>query len=1017
MERFWTMVDKIIIDEKNSVTNFSATGEGWAKEATLTKLYSLTAGSNVYLNKLSKNTLTPEEFEKAQNDAIKVSKSTSRITDSGFRNLELSSDKNFSYLNSTLSDSFSKMTHGLSSLKNEGLLGTLTYFSSSASKQLASAATAAEGFGAVLFTLPAMLLEFAGIVFEAYEMTSKLTDEYQKMYENGINFTGGLKGMISASGDLGLSTSELVTSFNQFSGAVTSLGTDRAVKLAKQFTDLNRVSGDLGLSNQEAADAVLEYSDMLRTTGLLAGKSNEELAKGAKDYFIELNQISNLTGKNRKELQKEINDRRKNLDLNLAISNKPKEVREKILGSLTALSTLGPTSSKLVEDSLASIFSKKGPLGAITDPAERLILGGSASLRAAMEAAANESKTTGHITAETMASITDSIANSTFATSSQLTGVTGAAGDAAKAVTGMNLEIDAYKESQKRLADQAQAVFDQHLTNETKDQIYTRLANQQAKDNAADSVQTQAKLEAAANSLAAAFEGILVDFVTPMLPALRDLAAITSEVIVGLKQGVDEVKWGFGKIFDLLMIPIYGAIFTFTKLSDVITSITKFFGYGSSNADAASGGNKSSNESMFSIKNLTSDIVVVGTVLLMRKVLTKMGLGSIVKLTENIIKAPFKAAGGLASKGLGSAWNFAKNKMGFGPKELAENFTKGPTPFDLPGKPTIPKALDTASKGLGGAGKIVGEVEKAEESVGGLTNKLEGVKPSKFQFLHDLSKGIASFGTFGVTKGIGNILLMGAGIAGVLYLTAKAAKQFTDVSWEDMAKAGVALVGLGGSLTIVAGLASKFAVPLNEAGEALGAFGLGLAPVVLDIDGLALAIGGVALAIGEALNLASPALKIFGDSINSVFMGISGVVTRVGKSISEVVDSFTRMSMASITATTDQIERLSKIPGDNMLTSAKGITALKDALADFQPGILKGISNFFGSLLSNDPVKQLQKLADLGPNLMLTVSSLKDITAGYADTMKTLNSIKLTTNIDNIVSQLSKLLSLVFRIY
>ena len=71
------MVDKIIIDEKNSVTNFSATGEGWAKEATLTKLYSLTAGSNVYLNKLSKNTLTPEEFENAQNDAIKVSKSTS----------------------------------------------------------------------------------------------------------------------------------------------------------------------------------------------------------------------------------------------------------------------------------------------------------------------------------------------------------------------------------------------------------------------------------------------------------------------------------------------------------------------------------------------------------------------------------------------------------------------------------------------------------------------------------------------------------------------------------------------------------------------------------------------------------------------------------------------------------------------------------------------------------------------------------------------------------------------------
>ena len=53
----------------------------------------------------------------------------------------------------------------------------------------------------------------------------------------------------------------------------------------------------MGLTNQEATDAVLNYTDMLRVTGSLSGKTNNELVKGTQNYLSELNQVASITGK------------------------------------------------------------------------------------------------------------------------------------------------------------------------------------------------------------------------------------------------------------------------------------------------------------------------------------------------------------------------------------------------------------------------------------------------------------------------------------------------------------------------------------------------------------------------------------------------------------------------------------------------------------------------------------------------------------------------------------------------
>jgi len=178
---------------------------------------------------------------------------------------------------------------------------------------------------------------------------------------------------------------------------------------------------------------------------------------------------------------------------------------------------------------------------------------------------------------------------------------------------------------------------------------------------------------------------------------------------------------------------------------------------------------------------------------------------------------------------------------------------------------------------------------------------------------------------------------------------------------------------------------------------------VGLAAVTLAVMGLA-----------KAAQIAAPAFEPLGKMFKSVFEGlaplvtsvmdgisnfvssvggsIKGVIEGIGNSIATVVDSITNMKTAGVNATTEQIERLSKIPAGQMFLAADGIERMKAALEGFTPGFFGGLSQGLGSFFGGDQGDKIVKLAEAGAKLNTGIATLDmkkfDLTAGIEDRYK-----------------------------
>ena len=181
------------------------------------------------------------------------------------------------------------------------------------------------------------------------------------------------------------------------------------------------------------------------------------------------------------------------------------------------------------------------------------------------------------------------------------------------------------------------------------------------------------------------------------------------------------------------------------------------------------------------------------------------------------------------------------------------------------------------------------------------------------------------------------------------------------------------LIGLGAITLAVMGLAKAFEI----ASRGFEPFGNMVKSMLEGMDPVIRAFGA---AFSEVLQGIGTAMSNAKDGITAVFNGISTVISTIGDAIigsinaiaggiGTVIDKITAFKTAGITATTDQIERLSAIPSDNMNKAAAGIAAMKVALDGFQPGFIKGISTSLGSLFGDDQATAIGKVAALGPQL------------------------------------------------
>lgn len=245
-------------------------------------------------------------------------------------------------------------------------------------------------------------------------------------------------------------------------------------------------------------------------------------------------------------------------------------------------------------------------------------------------------------------------------------------------------------------------------------------------------------------------------------------------------------------------------------------------------------------------------------------------------------------------------------------------------------------------------------------------------------------------------------MLMGAAallvIAAALFVTAKAVQEFMKVDWAAMAKAGVALLGLAGiaylmgkaSTEMIKGAAAMLILgaALYVVGAALQLFGsikwedmakagvallalVGVAALLGSFAPLFLVGAGVLGVLGVALIVFAGAMWVLGKAMSDVvplmqaaFEGISSVITSIGDAIIGIVNAIA----GGIATVIDKLMLVTNINPENLGKIASGITDLGMALAGFGGGsgagaIADGLGSALGGLLGGEgPLSQLQTI-------------------------------------------------------
>lgn len=237
------------------------------------------------------------------------------------------------------------------------------------------------------------------------------------------------------------------------------------------------------------------------------------------------------------------------------------------------------------------------------------------------------------------------------------------------------------------------------------------------------------------------------------------------------------------------------------------------------------------------------------------------------------------------------------------------------------GKKGIPggEQLDLFGKGTSAAGKGAGTISKSTS----MFEKLDAKK---------------------MLQGAAAILI----ISGALWVFAKALQEFgnNDKLVESMIAAAI---GLG---------------ILTAAVFVLGTF------MTSGVGALAIIGGAAAMAImAGALWILGKAINEFVPMVDTLLKGIGVIVEIVGEAITKV-----------ITAVADSFVKLSGL-GSGLAVTAMAIYALSGAMAAFIAVSTAGsFATMFSGLLGESPIDQLERLAAIGPGLMLTANALKQFT-------------------------------------
>lgn len=381
------------------------------------------------------------------------------------------------------------------------------------------------------------------------------------------------------------------------------------------------------------------------------------------------------------------------------------------------------------------------------------------------------------------------------------------------------------------------------------------------------------------------------------------------EDVQAMQAAINEMNVGLQSLsasFTAIALPIVRVLApAFEMLAKAVTGLTSLFGVG--NTDPASAEAPGGAYGLANLGNVVGSVVVlVGTVF----------AGSIAAMIMRLLKG-----------GVGAAL--------------------GATIGKIPGigKLAMPKPPD-----LGGAANGVDSVGKAARSFNGIGRGVGGTIRS---VMRGIASGFAAFGNPRVLLGIAGL----AGIGGSIWIAAKGFQELASVSWEDMAKAGVAITGLG------------------VAAAAAGA----IAPAIF--------LGGVAL----------------GAAIGAIGAGLAGAAWLVGETMDGLVNG---------------IKRFDEIDGENLKTVGVGMLGLSAGLAAMGGGsVVNALGGLASSIISffsgeEDPIDRLKRFGELADPLSKATPALERFSSSFKTAVDTLNNSTFSPSVTDTMEQLKELLGM-----
>ena len=336
---------------------------------------------------------------------------------------------------------------------------------------------------------------------------------------------------------------------------------------------------------------------------------------------------------------------------------------------------------------------------------------------------------------------------------------------------------------------------------------------------------------------------------------------------------------------------------------------------------------------------------------------------------------PPSATAAAADKGKSEETELENNRMMSSQTDLLEKIEE-----NTRGDSSSQKAKAASGGGEGGGLGILGGLGKGLEAIGkGVGAIGKGVGEAIKGLLTGIADGIAAFGKTDVLKGAASMVVL----AGALWITGKALQEFNTVDWESVAKGGVALLGLAGiamllgsaSVSMIIGAAAIAVLggALWITGEALTKF----AEISWeDIGKGMVALIGIGL-VGAAAGAAAP--LIAAGALSLGLMG--GALWLVGEAMQAVGKGFSEM--------TDGLERIGKMDGGNLLQVAAGVAALGVAMAAFGAGqAVAGLGNLVSRFLTigtDSPIDQLIKIGQNGEGVMKAAQGLEKLSGAMVE--------------------------------